>query len=90
MVNKLFDRRLSPRTFIILLAFLAFGGSFYWFQLRPSTIKTMCSAKSQHEVTEASKSFAPDENGRIAREDIEHLFKLQEQLYQFCLREQGL
>jgi hypothetical protein len=66
------------------------GGGFYWFQLRPSTIKTACSAKSQHEVTEASKSFAPDENGRIAREDIEHLFKLQEQIYQFCLREQGL
>lgn len=90
MVNRLVIAKAASRIFVLLLGVVLLGGSFYWFQWRPSEAKAQCSALSKHEVTQASKVLQPNEDGKISREDVDYLVKLQEQIYQFCLRERGL
>jgi|CXWL01.1.fsa_nt_gi hypothetical protein len=66
---------------ILFLIIVLLGGLFYWYEIKPNSIKTECSGAAENKVTR-TKFYGFGEEAEKARD--------YEAYYQQCLHEKGL
>jgi len=76
---------------LIVLAVIVLGGTFYWYEYRPSQIKKECFTTAQEKAKKLLKTKA--ELSSEYKEEVERDLYLKDDLdfyYKNCLRKKGL
>lgn len=76
-------RSLTTNQKLVILIIVLFLGGFYWFQIRPSQIKTKCESKAVEMMKEATK--IPEIGNSTKR-----FWDWRNDYYQSCLHHYGL
>ena len=73
--------------FLLVIVLLLIVGSFYWFELRPSNIRSSCQAKATQEATTSCRNVNTGrENGGLEP----CIAKFSTDIYYRCVHEGGL
>lgn len=63
---------------------------FYWFQIRPSEIKTSCQNKSDEYIHRAVDREDKNKDGLISQDSVDWLSNYAKKRYERCLHRNGL
>ena len=82
----------NNRVLLVSLALLALGGLFYWFQIRPSTLRQTCAANVKNEIEKIKEKQKEMErqNPYYDGPSYKTYLEYREDQYANCLAEHGL
>lgn len=75
---------------LIYLALFLSTGWFYWFQFRPSKIKTFCAEHAKTVYNKQWKNSDKDSDGMMSSDFVRELNAQLKDVYSQCLHEKGL